>query len=98
MIVSLSLPQSEPVKALRMLLRVWTLALRSSVCCLKDKRLSKVTPRNFGFLTVGTCSPLISMGNSVLHSLEAVVKRVAEDFDGDMNRFLLLNQVSKVLR
>ena len=93
-IISLSFPQSDPVKAFRILFLDCTLDFKSSVCCLNDRRLSKVMPRNLGFLTVGTCSPFISIGRVMLHSLDAVVNRVAEDLAGEINRFLLLNQES----
>ena len=76
---SFSLPQSDPVRAFKMLVLDWTFVLRSVACCLKERRLSNVMPRILGFWTVGTISPSILTANSVLHSLEEVVKRVADD-------------------
>ena len=46
--------------------------------------LSKVTPKIFGFLTVGTFSFLMYIGRSMLASLEKVVKIVAVDLDGEI--------------
>ena len=78
-IVSFSFPQSDPVRALRMLFLDWTLDFKSEACCLKDKRLSNVIPRNFGFFTVGTFSPSIFISNTVPQSVGPVVNSVAVD-------------------
>ena len=57
-----------------------------------------MTPRNFGWVTVGTCSPLMLIGSSADSSLLKVVKMVADDFDGEINKFLDLNQASSTSR
>ena len=52
-----------------------------------------MTPRIFGFWTVGTFVPSMRIGSSLLTSLDQVVKMVALDFEGEMKRFLSLNQL-----
>ena len=55
-----------------------------------------MTPSTFGFLTVGTASPLIFTSRTVLASPEKVENTV--DLDGEMKRLRPLNQVSRVER
>ena len=66
--------------------------------CLKVNRLSKVTPRILGCFTVGTFWPFMKIGRSKFASFEKVVKMVADDYEGEINRFLSLNQLSNMLR
>ena len=57
-----------------------------------------MTPKNLGWRTVGTFSPLISISKTVLASFENVVKMVADDLEGDMCRFRVLNHSSRTAR
>ena len=95
---SFSLPQSVPARHFRTLFLACILVFKFNVCCLNDSRLSKVMPRNLGFWTVGTVSSLILTSRVLPTSFEDVVNRVAEDLEGEMNKFRPLNQESKVER
>ena len=97
-ITSFSLPQVVPDSAFKMLFLDWSLVLRLVVCCLKERRLSYVMPRNLGFLTVGTICPSISMFSILLQSCDHVENRVAEDLEGELKRFRLLNQLLRMER
>ena len=74
--VSFSFPQVVPPRALRTLFLDCTFPFILSECSVKERRLSNVTPSNFGFFTVGTFCPFISMGSWILASLEKVEKMV----------------------
>ncbi len=96
--VSFSKPQVVPDNDFKMLLRDLTLDLTLVAWCLKVNKLSKVTPRNFGCWTDGTEMPLMEILSFFLFSLDQVVKTVAVDLAGEINKFLSLNQLSRVSR
>ena len=73
-------------------------SLRVAAWCLKVNRPSKMIPSIFGFRSVGTGAPLMVMGSWIASSLLKVVNSVAEDLDGEMSRFLSVNQVLRVSR
>ena len=83
-ITSFSLPQVVPDSAFKMLFLDWSLVLRLEVCCLKERRLSYVMPRNLGFLTVGTISSSISIFSTLLQSCDHVENSEAEDLEGEI--------------
>ena len=66
--VSLSMPQVMPANALRILFLL-TFASMLVACAAKYKRLSKVNPRIFGYLTVGMVLPSTLTFNIFLTSL-----------------------------
>ena len=81
--ISFSFPHVVPPMAFRTLFLFLTLLTNESVFALKLWSPSKMTPRIFGFLTVGTGQPSISIFSSLLISLLKVVKRVADDLPGE---------------
>ena len=92
------MPHVEPARSLRTLFRDITFSFMLMACCLKVRRGSRVTPRILGSFLVGTAWPSILMGREMLSSLENVVKRVAEDLEADIKRFLSLKQMFNVSR
>ena len=96
--ISLSLPHVEPDNASKTLFLAWSLDFRLAACCLKERRVSKQMPKNVGFLTVGTICPSTLTSKTTLASFENVENTVAEDLDGLIKRFLLLNQSLTVAR
>ena len=95
---SLLMPQDVPARDRRMLFFLVILSLVILVCCSKVRRGSNVVPRIFGFFSVGTLLLSMKMGRSILISLLHVVKTVADDFAGEMMRFLSLNQLLSLSR
>ncbi len=97
-IVSLFLPQFEPVRALRTLFFDLSLFFRLVESCLKERRVSNVMPRKVGFFTVGTSCPSASIWSTSPASFENVENALADDLEGDINRFLLLNHSFRVAK
>ena len=85
--VSLSFPQLLPVYALSILFPLFTLATVSSPCLQKVSRLSRVTPKMFGYRGVRITNSLILMSSTFLTSLVKVVKIVVVDFGVGSVRF-----------
>ena len=77
MMVSLSVP--KVANALRTLFVILTFASMLIACAAKYKRLSKVNPRIFGYLTVGMLLPATLTFNNFLTSLVQIVKRETDD-------------------
>ena len=96
--VSFSSPHVVPASAFKMLLRWLTFVLRMLVWRPKENMGSRVRPRIFGSLMVGTLTLLILMSSSRLTSLEKVVKMVAEDLGADMKRFREMNHLFRTSR
>ena len=92
------MPQVLPANAFKTLFLDVSFFLMFCACVRKVNRGSSVTPRILGSLTVGTLTPSIKIGRSILHSLDQVVNTVADDLAGEMNKFLCLNQVFSVSR
>ena len=78
--VSLSLPQEVPARAFKALFLELTELHTFAECFANVWRLSNVTPKILGFLTVGICSLSIKTSKVSLTSFVQVVNKVAEDF------------------
>ena len=87
--VSLFMPQVVPANALRILLFLLTFASMLVACAVKYKRLSKVTARIFGYMSVGMVLLSTLTFNIFFTTLVQVVKRETDDLGADMRRFLL---------
>ena len=83
---------------LRILILLLTFASMLVACAAKYKKLSKVTPRIFGYLTVGTVLPSTLTFNIFFTSLVQVVKRETDDLVADIRRFLLRKKSTKGVR
>ena len=78
------------------LLRTFTSMLVA--CAAKCKRLSKLTPRIFGYRTVGMVLPSTFTFNIFLNSVVHVVRRETDDLGADIRRFLLRKKSTKSVR
>ena len=92
--VSLSWPQDVPARAFRTWRRLDALAAMSETWGVKVNKGSKVTPKIFGFLSVGTGTLLMASWRLAPTWLVQGVKRVVEDLSGAIFILFALAQSS----